>query len=121
MDIPHFRQLLLDKQKDLEQQMDKLGTESREADTTDVHDGVDLANASEERSSSLTLAAKEFDLYREVTAALARIEQGTYGKCLACGKEIEAARLEAVPWAAYCLADQAKIEAAEEVTGGPTL
>jgi len=53
---------------------------------------------------------------------LKRIEDGSYGKCTACGRQIEAARLEAVPWAAYCLQDQEKQDRAAHVPlGGSTL
>lgn len=48
----------------------------------------------------------------EVEAALARIDAGTYGRCIDCGEEIDAARLEYRPEAARCFADQEKHEAA---------
>ncbi len=121
MDIQHFRALLLDQKRELEQQMGQIEKESLEAGAPDVEDGVDRANSSEERSATWDLATKGFAQYTEVRAALDRMAQGTYGKCLECGREIEPTRLEAVPWAGYCLEDQAKIEAAEHISGGPTL
>jgi len=45
-------------------------------------------------------AEKELEL---VEAALARIEDGTFGTCRRCGREIAPGRLEALPWAAYCI------------------
>jgi DnaK suppressor protein len=42
--------------------------------------------------------------------ALARVENGTYGLCVDCGIEIDAARLEAIPYAALCLKCQSKRE-----------
>ena len=39
----------------------------------------------------------------QVDAALAKIENGTYGKCRVCGKEIEPARLGANPAAETCM------------------
>lgn len=39
-----------------------------------------------------------------VEAALARLEEGTYGACQVCGTAIAAERLEVVPWAATCVA-----------------
>ncbi len=38
-----------------------------------------------------------------VDAALARLDEGTYGTCLRCGQPIVAERLEALPWAAHCI------------------
>ena len=47
----------------------------------------------------------------EVRAAIGRVEAGTYGLCVVDGEPIEEARLQAVPWAAYCLRHQALREA----------
>jgi len=47
----------------------------------------------------------------EVVAALQRLDDGTYGRCVDCGKEIPAARLEVRPEASRCVEDQAKAEA----------
>jgi DnaK suppressor protein len=38
----------------------------------------------------------------EIDAALARIEDGTYGVCEDCNEPIESRRLEAIPWARRC-------------------
>jgi RNA polymerase-binding transcription factor len=46
----------------------------------------------------------------EIDAALGRIESGTYGTCVVCGKPIGAERLEAVPWATLCIDDQRRLE-----------
>ena len=45
-------------------------------------------------------AEKELEL---VEAALGRIDEGTFGACRRCGREIAPGRLEALPWAAYCI------------------
>jgi DnaK suppressor protein len=52
-------------------------------------------------------------LLAEVDAALRRIDDGTYGNCVVCGRPIDEERLEAVPYATLCLDDKR----AEE-TGG---
>ncbi len=41
-----------------------------------------------------------------VDGALARLAAGTFGRCLRCAKAIPDARLEALPWAAFCIACQ---------------
>jgi RNA polymerase-binding transcription factor len=39
----------------------------------------------------------------EIDDALARIDAGTYGKCLTCGNQISAERLDAIPYATQCI------------------
>lgn len=46
----------------------------------------------------------------EVEAALLRIEEGTFGTCVACGKPIAEERLEAVPYATLCIEDKRVLE-----------
>lgn len=43
------------------------------------------------------------DIVREIDAALERIDAGTYGICMSCGKPIPEARLDAVPYAVLCV------------------
>ena len=38
-----------------------------------------------------------------VEAALVRLDDGTYGACLRCGRPIAPERLDALPWAAHCI------------------
>jgi RNA polymerase-binding protein DksA len=45
-------------------------------------------------------------LVAEIDAALARIEDGTYGKCVSCGRDIGEERLRAVPYASLCIDDK---------------
>ena len=43
------------------------------------------------------------DTLRDVERALAKLDDGTYGKCEVCGEDIVEARLEAMPAAKYCM------------------
>lgn len=52
---------------------------------------------------SIALARNEEAILEEVEAALARIEQGTYGRCEDCGREISRERLAALPFTRYCI------------------
>ncbi|HEY6012356.1 MAG TPA: TraR/DksA family transcriptional regulator [Candidatus Limnocylindrales bacterium] len=45
-----------------------------------------------------------------VDGALARLDDGTYGTCVRCGRPIAAARLEALPWAAHCIECQTIVD-----------
>jgi DnaK suppressor protein len=53
----------------------------------------------------LQIASTERDTIRRIEEALGRIEDGTYGICLTCGKPIDRRRLEAQPWAQMCKID----------------
>ncbi len=58
---------------------------------------------------------------RDVEAALARIDDGTYGICVESGEPIPYARLAANPSAARCIACQERLEAASGRAGTSTL
>jgi RNA polymerase-binding transcription factor len=47
---------------------------------------------------------------REIAAAMARMDEGTYGLCVECGREIQPARLQAQPAAARCIPCQQRFE-----------
>jgi DnaK suppressor protein len=44
----------------------------------------------------------------DVLRAMEKLDDGTYGLCDVCGKEIPVGRLEALPWAVLCVEDAAK-------------
>ena len=64
-----------------------------------------LSLASERELAVLTLDRGSRTL-REVRAALERMRDGTYGICERCDEPIKPKRLEALPWARYCVSCQ---------------
>lgn len=64
---------------------------------------ADLGTDNYEQEFALGLMDSERKLLREIEDALERIEQGIYGICEGTGKPIPKARLEAQPWARYCV------------------
>jgi DnaK suppressor protein len=46
----------------------------------------------------------EDELLHAVSAALQRMDEGTYGRCASCGEWIERERLEVLPYAERCIA-----------------
>lgn len=76
----------------------------------------EITDRSEESVADLlvdvTLAeiSRDVEELRDVEAALARIDRGTWGVCIDCDKQIEADRLEAIPAAARCLDCQTTYE-----------
>jgi DnaK suppressor protein len=85
--------------------------ESSELSKIDQHP-AELGSETFERELELTtLTIVEGEL-KDIDDALRKLDEGTYGICEECGKPIDEARLEAVPWARYCVVDQARIEQA---------
>lgn len=70
----------------------------------DYGDGfADAAAATAERTETLGLVENLHRMLKEVDAALAKIERGTYGVCSKCGGTIPEARLEFRPESIYCV------------------
>jgi DnaK suppressor protein len=76
-------------------------------------DAFDASLLAIERESSARTLEQDFRLLREVEAALGRLRDGTFGICRRCDEEIAPKRLQAIPWAAYCVSCQEKAEASE--------
>ncbi len=63
-----------------------------------------------DRTISLEVTGKEYEILRHVERALEKIEDNTYGICDVTGKDIPKARLEAVPYANMTVEAQDKME-----------
>jgi RNA polymerase-binding protein DksA len=78
-----------------------VGSENVEVD---VDEGfADSAHATAERSQALALIEQLLEHRRDITAALARMDEGIFGKCENCGQDIPFERLEARPTATLCV------------------
>lgn len=62
------------------------------------------------RTVSLQVSSKEFNILRQIDRALDKIEENTYGMCDISGEEIPLARLEAIPYATMTVKAQEKFE-----------
>lgn len=70
---------------------------------------ADSGQATAEKARVLSMAEGVVETLREVDAAIDRIENGTYGRCESCGKEILAERLDARPVARLCMDCQRRL------------
>jgi len=86
-----------------------LGDETDETTYQDNHLG-DVATATFDREMASTLEDNSTHVLNEIDAALARIDDGTFGTCSSCGEAIGTERLEALPWATLCIEDKRKQE-----------
>lgn len=64
---------------------------------------ADSGQATAERSQSLGMVEQLQDAWRGLSEALGRIDEGSYGKCDQCGREIPFERLEARPATTMCV------------------
>jgi RNA polymerase-binding protein DksA len=118
IDSDHFRGRLLEERERVQAAITHLHTDhpgSLDDEVEEVTGSSDnhlaeTASATLNREIDYTLEENSGQVLAEIDAALARIEDGTYGKCDRCGKEIPAERLEAHPWASLCIDDARKAE-----------
>ncbi|MDP8988480.1 MAG: TraR/DksA family transcriptional regulator [Acidobacteriota bacterium] len=73
-------------------------------------DALDQIQHAVERELALGTLARESSGLRETRAALRRVGEGSFGTCLDCEEEINLKRLNAVPWAARCIACQERAD-----------
>ncbi|HEU4449949.1 MAG TPA: TraR/DksA C4-type zinc finger protein [Gaiellaceae bacterium] len=109
MDTERFRKLLLDERGRLSATLEHLHEtnsvsleEETEEETYDNH-LADSATATLNREIDYTLEENSEQVLSAVDQALERIENGTYGTCARCGKQIAEERLEAIPYATRCI------------------
>jgi len=86
----------------LSEEMGAFVTARRDSPTDDEHDpeGPTLAF---ERSQSQAMMSQSDQHLREIDAALVRLDDGSYGLCTVCSREISLGRLQARPQAALCI------------------
>jgi DnaK suppressor protein len=110
-DIAHFRQLLLEKRRELQQNVVEIEGETLRKSRLDASGDLssmpihmaDLGTDNYQQEFSIGLMDSERKLITEIDDALQRIENGTYGVCEGTGQPIPKARLEAQPWARYAV------------------
>jgi DnaK suppressor protein len=102
-EMEKYRRLLDDKKSSLSAEIAK--TRSAEEETTEesTQDIADKAVSSYTREFLYSLTDGERNTLLHIDDALGRIDEGTYGLCLNCGQLMTEKRLNAVPWAPYCL------------------
>jgi DnaK suppressor protein len=74
--------------------------------------GSQAAAASQvfDQQRDLALRDRANQQLAQVDAAVARLDDGTFGRCARCGRAIATERLEALPWAAHCIECQSALD-----------
>ena len=109
VDVEHFKGLLEEERRRVLDAIEYLHKENpgsiedeTEDETTDNHI-AETATVTLDRQIDYTLEENSEHVLKEIEGALVRIEEGTYGTCVNCGKPIAEERLGAIPWATYCI------------------
>lgn len=106
-----FKELILEKRNELLEELGYLkesGMSKTPKEAAGEHSAysfhmADLGTDNMEREKAFFFARREGRLLYHLDQALERIEQGKYGNCRECGKEISHDRLKAVPHATLCI------------------
>jgi len=105
-----FKKRLEERQRELRHTMNRAAQDGRDADLESAQDIADRAANSYNKEFLFSQSNNERQLLQMVDGALDRIREGTFGECISCGQEINAKRLEAVPWTRHCIECQEKLE-----------
>jgi DnaK suppressor protein len=110
--LDHYRQILLEQ---LRQHTELArGNQSDALEMAAADDGVkDVADQSVKDVSQeieYRLSERESQLVADIDQALLRLDEGSYGVCARCGKDIPERRLDALPTARYDAECQSLIE-----------
>ena len=89
----------------------QVGRADAAAQARATEDG-DWAASDAQRDLAVALEERETAGLNDISAALARVADGSYGRCTDCGADIPPARLEAAPTALRCVGCQGALEKA---------
>jgi RNA polymerase-binding protein DksA len=109
-ELDRFRKLLEVRRAQLSGEFGRLATDAlqnRQSASGDlsampIH-MADIASDNFEKELNLDFMQMESAELRDITEALSRIDQGTFGTCESCGGDIPKSRLEAMPSARLCI------------------
>jgi len=119
--LEYFRKLLL---SDLRRRARLIGDEQAavvDAANDGAKESADLALRDVIEELALKVGEQESQMVADIDQALLRIQEGSYGICVRCGKVIDERRLEALPTARYDAACQTAIEEARGRGARPSL
>jgi DnaK suppressor protein len=105
-----FKKRLETRQQELRRMVSRTEQDGRTIDEDSAQDIADRAASSYTKEFLFHQSNNDRQLLQMVENALSRIREGSFGECISCGKEINAKRLEAVPWTRHCIECQEKLE-----------
>ena len=105
-ELEHFKQKLLDEQKEtkekiaeLKDSLDELNQNAADEKSSHDHHQGNVGTEEDSKLMYLSTLEKNQDKLDQITVALDRIGTGNYGICIETGQPIQKERLEAMPYA----------------------
>ena len=108
--LDYFKKKLETRQQELRRMVSRTEQDGRTIDDDSAQDIADRAASSYNKEFLFSQSNNDRQLLAMVESALSRLREGSFGECISCGKEINAKRLEAVPWTRHCIECQEKLE-----------
>ena len=109
VDVERFKELLVEERRRVVDAIEYLHKENpgsiedeTDDETTDNHI-AETATVTVDREIDYTLEENSENVLLSIDGALERIQAGSYGTCVNCGKPIAEDRLAAIPWATHCI------------------
>jgi DnaK suppressor protein len=116
--LSRFREQLLAKRRQLENEVGRTALYGRDQEDDSTKDLGDQAANAYEREFRFELGNGDRRLLRDVLAALRKLDDGAFGDCERCGDPISDKRLEALPFARYCIDCQRRVESEDRAEVG---
>ena len=117
--LASFKKRLLEKHQQLAAETGRAALyNNTEQEDDAIKDLGDQANTAYTREFFFELGNGDRRLLRDVVAALQKIDDGSFGNCERCGETIADKRLEALPFARYCIDCQRAVEEEQRATAG---
>ena len=116
--LAHFRKALLDKRRQLEDEVGRSALYGKGQEDDSIKDLGDQATTAYTREFLFELGNGDRRLLKEVVTALRKLDEGGFGECERCGEPISEKRLEALPFARHCIDCQRVTEQEEKTAAG---
>jgi RNA polymerase-binding transcription factor DksA len=124
--VAELRTALTTRRGEIINDLDRLGQEMRWLSEEQEDERGSLGNHLGDDGSSVmeqerigTVSDDLRDVLRQIEGALERMDEGTFGVCQRCGKQIDSERLEAFPYVEYCIECQSFLERQHALYGTP--
>jgi DnaK suppressor protein len=108
--LEYYKKKLVTRREELVKTIARTEEEGRTADDDPTVDLADKAANSYTKEFLFGQTNTDRSLLQLIDEALVRVKNGTYGVCIECEEELQQKRLEAVPWARYCVSCAEKHE-----------